>query len=131
MILRSDLRRIARARLRDAEALYRAGRYDGAAYLCGYAVELSLKARICRTLRWVGVPQSRKEFENYQSFKVHHLETLLRLSGVEDKIRTSYGGSWSAVFDWNPESRYDLPGTVKKRDTRDMIQGARIIMRVL
>ena len=34
---RSDLSKIARARLRDAEVLYRSRRYDGAIYLCGYA----------------------------------------------------------------------------------------------
>jgi hypothetical protein len=131
MIARADLRRIARARLRDAEALCRAGRYDGATYLCGYAVELSLKARICRTLRWAGFPHTRKEFESYQSFKVHNLETLLRLSGVEGKITTVHAASWSAVVYWNPESRYDMPGTVTKREALDMIQGARAIMRIL
>jgi hypothetical protein len=131
MILRADLRRIARARLRDAEALYRAGRYDGAAYVCGYAVELSLKARICRTLRWGGFPQTRKEFDSYQSFKVHDLEALLHLSGVETRIRTVHGTSWSAVVDWDPECRYDIPGSVTKANALDMIQGARAIMRAL
>jgi HEPN domain-containing protein len=49
MISRTDLRAIARALLRDAEALLAAKRYDGAFHICGYAVELALKARICRT----------------------------------------------------------------------------------
>lgn len=52
MIPRLELRRLAYARLADSRALYAAGRYDAALYLCGYAVELALKARICRTLRW-------------------------------------------------------------------------------
>ena len=50
MISRTELRRIARARLRDAEVLFGAGRYDGAIYVCGYAIELTLKARICRVM---------------------------------------------------------------------------------
>jgi HEPN domain-containing protein len=58
MIARDELRRIAWGRLRDAELLLNGGRYDGAAYLCGYAVELTLKARICRTLKWAGFPST-------------------------------------------------------------------------
>src|SRR2546430_6318938 len=66
MITRSDLQKIARARLRDVEVLYRSRRYDGAIYLCGYAVEIALKARICKTLSWLGYPSTGGEFQNYQ-----------------------------------------------------------------
>ena len=52
MIDRTDLRKIAYARLRDAEALISNHRYDEAVYLCGYAVDITLKAHICKTLRW-------------------------------------------------------------------------------
>ena len=52
MISAIDLRSIARARLRDAQILLQAKRFDGAFYLCGHAVEVALKARICRTLEW-------------------------------------------------------------------------------
>ncbi|MCB0065385.1 MAG: HEPN domain-containing protein [Caldilineaceae bacterium] len=70
-----------KARLEDAEVLLAANRYDGAMYLCGYAVELALKARICRTLKWAGYPSTRKEFEGYQSLRTHDLKVLLHLSG--------------------------------------------------
>ena len=46
----NDLRAIAKARLEDATALFNNQRFDGAKYLCGYAAELTLKARICATL---------------------------------------------------------------------------------
>jgi HEPN domain-containing protein len=59
----STLRNIAAARLEDARQLFVAGRFDGAAYLCGYAVELALKARICDTLAWSEFPETAKEFE--------------------------------------------------------------------
>ncbi len=39
MILRKELRKSARARLRDAEVLFRKQRYDGAYYLCGGIAE--------------------------------------------------------------------------------------------
>jgi HEPN domain-containing protein len=77
MITRSDLIKIARARLRDAEVLYRSRRYDGAIYLCGYAVEIALKVRICRTLSWPGYPSTGGEFQNYQlPFRVNGLALL-------------------------------------------------------
>lgn len=81
MIAVRDLQVIAWARLREAEQLLRAGEYDGGVYLCGYAVELELKACICGTLKWHGYPGTRSEFRGYQSFQTHDLRVLLRLSG--------------------------------------------------
>ena len=57
MISTRDLRSISRARLRDAEELLAARRYDGAFYLAGCAVESALKARACRTLKWTEFPK--------------------------------------------------------------------------
>ena len=45
MIPVAELDNIARARLEDAKTLLAASRFDGATYLCGYAVEVALKAR--------------------------------------------------------------------------------------
>ena len=42
-----DLHAIAAARLNDAKVLLENERTDGAGYICGYAIELALKARIC------------------------------------------------------------------------------------
>ncbi|MBI1923693.1 HEPN domain-containing protein, partial [Candidatus Poribacteria bacterium] len=81
MISKDDLRKIARAKLKDAEVLYKNRRYDGAVYLCGYTIETVLKARICRTLKWEGFPSTRSEFQSYQSFRTHDLVVLLTLSG--------------------------------------------------
>ena len=62
MIAVRHLRRIARARLEDATVLRKAKRHDGAVYICGYAVEIALKARVCKTLRWSGYPSTASEF---------------------------------------------------------------------
>src|SRR6266705_3045443 len=85
MIPTADLKSIARARLNDAKVLLKGRRLDGAVYLCGYAVEMALKARLCRTLKWSGFPETGAEFQGLQSIKTHNLEILLRLSGVEGK----------------------------------------------
>ncbi len=90
MLSNTDLTSIARARLKDAKALLSKNRYDGAAYLCGYAVEIALKARIVKTLRWAGFPESSSEFKGYGSFKTHDLDVLLHLTGWEAKIKTTF-----------------------------------------
>ena len=61
MISVAELDNIARARIEDAKALLTAGRFDGATYLCGYAVEVALKARICRSLNWTEFPSTGSE----------------------------------------------------------------------
>jgi len=105
-LTKQELQLIARARLQDAEALYRADRYDGSVYLCGYAVEIGLKNKICETLRWKGFPSTRSEFQDFQSFKTHSLDVLLRLSGAEDKIKKNFLAQWSVVAKWDPEARW-------------------------
>jgi hypothetical protein len=117
--------------LKDAETLFAAGRYDGALCLCGYAVELALKARICRTLKWDEFPSSPKEFASYQSFRTHSLLVLLALSGVERKVRAQHVVEWSAVSVWNPESRYNPIGTTSQRIALATLDGARVLLRVL
>lgn len=131
MIDHTELRKIAQERLRDAEALLAAGRYDGAIYLGGYVVELSLKSRICRILKWKGFPQTRSEFQNLQSFKTHDLDVLLSLAGAEDQIKTGYLAEWSAVAAWDPEARYNPIGIASKTDAELLIESARKLLGAL
>jgi len=131
MITRTELKKIARARIKDAEVLLSAKRYDGAAYICGYALELGLKARICRTLKWSGYPSTNKEFANYRSFKTHDLDVLLHLSGIEEKIKTIFFGDWSNVANLNPEARYEPIGTVSEADAYNMINATKNLVKVL
>ena len=129
MLTRKELQKIARARLKDAQILFQNRRYDGAAYLCGYAIELWLKARICRTLGWEGFPSTNREFQSLLSFKTHDLDILLKLSGVEKKIKTRFLAEWSVISVWRPEVRYQPIGTIKKEDAKMMIESAMILMR--
>ena len=131
MVSRLELRKIARARLKDAEALFRHRRYDGAIYICGYAIEIALKARICRTLRWPGYPSTRREFEQYHSFRTHHLKALLHLSGIEDKVRASFVAEWLAVAGWDPETRYRPVGSATRQDADLMIESTKVLLGVL
>ena len=131
MITRADLTKTARAHLRDAGILYKRGSYDGAVYLCGYAVEIALKVRICRTLRWTGFPSTPGEFQNVKSVQTHNFDALLLFSGVEDRIKPMLSVPWGRVNTWNPELRYSRVGTQTAADAADMIAATRIILGVL
>jgi HEPN domain-containing protein len=127
MLTGSQLRRLAKARLKDAEVLFRGNRFHGASYLCGYAVETALKARICAALRWPEYQISK----DFSSFKTHDLGVLLSLSGMAVRIRTRHLGHWSIVEQWNPEKRYEPVGTVTKKDAKSMIQSTKALLAVI
>lgn len=127
----TELKKIAGARIEDGEVLFNSSRYDGAIYLCGYAVEIALKARICETLHWTGYPSSKSEFKNYQSFKTHNLDILLNLSGVEQEIKTRCLNEWSAVAEWDPEIRYKPIGSANHKDVELMIKSAKVLLEAL
>jgi hypothetical protein len=56
----NELQRLTELRLQEAEALFEKELFDGAAYLCGYVIELALKARICRLLDTEDYPDGGK-----------------------------------------------------------------------
>ena len=128
MLKRQELRKIAQARLRDAEVLLRAKRYDGAFYLCGYALEVALKARVCTSLRWHEFPATAGEFQGLTSFKTHDLDILLLLSGREQQVRSKHATDWAVVVEWDPEARYRPIGSATRQQTKDMIDAVARIM---
>ena len=129
MISPRHLREIAKARLKDSEVLYKNGRYDGAVYLCGYAVEVALKARICKTLKWTDYPPTNQK--DYGNFKVHDLGVLLKFTGIETKIKTRFLSDWSIVENWNSESRYNPVGTASNVDAQNMIDSTRNLLKAV
>lgn len=131
MIPIAELDNIAFARLEDAKALLAAARFDGAIYVCGYAVEVALKARICRTLNWSEFPSTGGEFQAYRSFQTHELDVLLRLSGQESKVKQNHFALWNTVAIWKVESRYNVIGTAKQGDAMAMIRAADELLGVL
>jgi len=128
MLPTKNVKEIAQARLEDADTLLASGRYDGAVYLCGYAVELALKAKICQILDWQGYPSTKGEFTKYGSFKTHDLDVLLHLTGKEEYVKTFLFTEWSAVAFWNSEARYRAIGTAKASDAHSMISAAKQLL---
>lgn len=128
MLATKDVRKLARERLKDAQVLLAGNRYEGAMYLCGYSIELVLKARICQTLKWAGFPSTNAEFADYKSFKTHDLDVLLHLSGKEAKIKTTLFAEWSAVAAWDPQSRYSPVGSATAADAALMLSSAKMLL---
>lgn len=124
MISVTDLAQIASARLEDAKILLAAGRFDGALYLCGYAVEIALKARICKTLNWAEFPETRGEFRNLESFRTHDLDVLLRLSGLEPAVKQQHFAVWNLLAVWKVETRYNAVGTASQAHATAMVSSA-------
>jgi hypothetical protein len=110
-----ELEIIAEQRLYDAKALYRAKRYDGAIYICGYAIEVALKAAVCKHHGWADYPQSLAEYNAhpsknlYSPYWTHNLNQLMNGSGMVSTITTLHRKEWRRVSSWHPESRYNPP----------------------
>lgn len=118
---RDDLKILAEARITDAEALLKAGRWAAAYYLLGYAVECALKACASRQFGLHEVPDKKI----VESFYTHQLrDKLLAISGVKDAlaeratIDSDFRAKWNAVCDWEEAARYDH--TMTEQAARDM-----------
>jgi HEPN domain-containing protein len=107
MATRVELRDLAALRLREAESLFAAGLFDGCVYLCGYVVELALKARICATL-------DVDEYPNRQHFKTHNFDELSVLAGLSKELSAAnpvLWNNWAEAIRWRSDSRYEPRGT--------------------
>lgn len=121
---RAELKELAKTRLREAQALFACGLYDGSYYLAGYVVELSLKARICKVLDTDDYPESG---DLARSFKIHKLDDLLRLAGLERKFEKAKMANpnlltnWSLVTEWKEDFRYKSVGSSPKLRAQNTI----------
>ncbi|MEX2411923.1 MAG: HEPN domain-containing protein [Candidatus Paceibacterota bacterium] len=131
MLSESTLVKIAKSRFEEAEILYNEKKFDGAVYLCGYALELMLKFKIVKTLEWGdGYPETRNEFKKLGSLKTHDLDILLKFSGLEDKIKgdTKFFAQWQIVSTWKSDIRYKQIGSVSESDAKQTIEATRSII---
>jgi HEPN domain-containing protein len=122
-----ELRSLARLRLAEAKILLANKKYDGATYLCGYAIELALKARICETLKWTAYNISR----DYDTFKTHDLSRLLDLSGIRPRIITKYFPDWSSVNKWDSKDRYLPVNHTKPQIAMEMIDASTRLLKTI
>ncbi len=127
-----ELDKLAKSRLCESEILFSNHKYDAAVYLCGYAIELALKARICKTLKWSQFPEV--SIKNAQTFKTHHLETLLGLSGIEGEVKLVHHVEWAMItqtIKWSPEIRYNKIGSQTRVDAENMLNSVKALLKIL
>lgn len=131
-----EIRKLARQRLKEAEILYKNGMCDGAFYLAGYSVELTLKAKICERL---GIPNLFDEAnadansikgisEIRKPLKTHNLFTLLIFSGLKVKFdndkatNKDLAKANSLLFNaWDENARYKPCGHMLDKDVEKLI----------
>lgn len=131
-----EIRKLAKQRLEEAEILFKAGKCDGAFYLAGYSVELTLKAKICDRL---GIPNLFDETdptsnsiagigEIRKALKTHNLFILLIFSGLKDQFNKDKATNIhlaianSLLFrSWNENARYKPCGHMANKDVEKMI----------
>lgn len=117
---RSDLQELAEARLREAEILLDAGEWSGAFYLCGYAVECTLKACIARQVKQDDFPDKRLADAVY----THDLVRLRSLAGLGEeiaKLPQAQNVNWLVTKDWRETARYELKSETEARGLYDAI----------
>ena len=119
IVTRADFRHLSIERLQEAEALLAIGKWGGAYYLAGYAVELALKACIIN-LRMATYAFPEKSFS--QNCYTHDLGQLVGLSGLGDAHKAAMEADpdlkthWMTVRDWLESTRYCRIEEVEARD---------------
>ena len=113
----------SRERLKDAECLHEAERFNGAIYLCGYALECRLKFCVCEARR-VG------HLEEAEAKRIGHgLAELLDAANLAKKLagnRDLWVAFHGIVEKWTTGIRYSgAVSAIKEsdrfiRDTRDL-----------
>ena len=110
MMNRSDFQQIADVRIEEAAVLLAQGKFDGAYYLAGYAVECGLKACIARLTSQDDYPPKPKFIHDYYS---HEIDKLVKTAGLMARRDADAAAdpalekNWDIVKDWTEESRYE------------------------
>jgi HEPN domain-containing protein len=105
---RIDFQQLAELRLEDARALLHAGRYSGAFYLSGYAIECALKSCVSKLTREFDFPD--KALANQAH--THEITKLIDAAGLRNSWDrelsrdSELSKNWAIVRDWSEVSRY-------------------------
>jgi HEPN domain-containing protein len=121
---RFELRQLAEDRIADAAILLAGGRWSGAYYLAGYAVECGLKACIAKLTNQDDFPRDRRFVEECYT---HSLEKLLKAAALKPVLdadtlaNPALLGNWGVAKDWQETSRYEQKTQVKAQTLYDAV----------
>lgn len=108
-----EFQALAVVRLEEAKCLLANGFHSGAYYLCGYAVELALKAIVAKNVRVDHFPPI-----DAKKFYTHDLEALIGNTGLAMPLATERAldpeidGYWDTILIWDESTRYSEWGPV-------------------
>lgn len=111
----ATLKLLALERLRDAECLIANGNIGGAFYIGGYAIELALKAVVCKKLDIEMFDKEVVPGHISKAFMIHNLLDLVFLAGLKNDLKRACEKDgflldcWSLISNWSEQRRYDLP----------------------
>jgi HEPN domain-containing protein len=119
---RNDFQNLSRIRLAEAKALFKLGKYDGAYYLAGYAVEFALKSCIAKETQRHDFPPDRRRTEEIYK---HSAADLLKAAKLQSLLKASTDrdleleANWTVVGNWSEQSRYQR---FSRADVEGMIE---------
>ena len=115
---RKDFQNLARIRLQEAKLLLKNGHFEGAYYLCGYAVECGLKACMAKKTKRHEFPDKNTVNASY----THVLTQLIHIAGLSRSLdkdmerNKTFENNWAIVKDWTEKSRYEEPTEKRAKD---------------
>ena len=121
---RRDFQELANIRVREARILLRAGCWEGAYYLSGYAVECALMACIARRTERFEFPDKDRVNQSY----THDLRTLVDLAGLRKRFEEArrqdqdLAFTWPIVQQWTERSRYERHSQAEAGDLLNAVQ---------
>ena len=107
---RSELQQLAELRLSEAQVLLDAGKFAGAYYLAGYAIECALKACIAKRTREFDFPEKQTVNRSH----THDLRQLMDVANMEEELAVAiakdaqFYENWKVVRRWSEASRYKI-----------------------
>ena len=103
---RNELQNLARTRQDEAAVLLQEGRFSGAFYLAGYAIECALKACIAKQTQEHDFPEKARTARSH----THDLSSLLGLALLDDELASSdeqLKDKWNFIRrEWSEVTRY-------------------------
>jgi HEPN domain-containing protein len=121
---RLEFRQLAEDRIADDAALLAAGRWSGAFYLAGYAVECGLKACIARLTNQDDFPPSRKTVEECYTHDLGRLLKTARLTAdfqADAATNPALATNWDVAANWDEASRYEQKTQAEAQQLYDVI----------
>ncbi len=121
---RAEFQDLAETRLEEAKGLLDLGKWDGAYYLAGYAVELALKACIIKSMMATDAFPA-KDFS--KECYTHDFRKLIAAARLEPqwesalRVDPEFDTNWSYVKVWSEVMRYYRIDEVEARELYDAI----------